>query len=70
MVEMESVTKKGFYFSKKLSLMVQMVEAGHALPSSDDWEFIGSDITPSEAMAKLRTKYPNIEPDQITFTTK
>lgn len=64
------MTKKGFYFSKKLSLMVQVVEAGHALPSSDDWEFIGTEITPSEAMAKLRSRYHDIRPDQITFTTK
>lgn len=64
------MTQKGFYFSKKLGLMVQMVEAGHALPSSDDWEYIGSDITPSEAMAKLRSKHPTLTPDKITFTTK
>ncbi len=64
------MTEKGFYFSKKMGLLVQMVGAGHTLPSADDWEFIGSDITPSEAMAKLRSKYPSLGTEKISFTTK
>jgi hypothetical protein len=70
--QIASRTQPGFYHSKKLNLMVQIVAVEHALPSSDDWEFIGSDIglTPSQAMHKLLEKHPEIEPAKIQFTTK
>ncbi len=65
-------TQPGFYYSKKLNLMMQIVEAEHALPASDDWEFIGSDIglTPSQAMRKLLDRHPDIDAAKLQFTAK
>ncbi len=70
--EEERRTQPGFYYSKKLNLMVQIVGPGHTLPLSDDWEFLGSDIsiTASEAMQKLLTKHPEIDAEKLQFTTK
>ncbi len=68
----EKRTQPGFYFSKKLNLMVQIVGVDHTLPSSDDWEFLGSDIgiTASEAVHKLMTIHPEVDPSKIQFTPK
>jgi hypothetical protein len=65
-------TQPGFYYSKELNLMVQIVEEEHALPSTNDWEFIGTDIglTPSQAMRKLLQRHPEIDGKRIHFTTK
>lgn len=68
----ERSTQPGFYFSKKLNLMVQIVGAGHSLPPSNDWEFLGSDIgiTASEAMQKLLARHPEVDPSRLQYTTK
>ncbi|MCL5263963.1 MAG: hypothetical protein M1343_02005 [Chloroflexi bacterium] len=65
-------TQPGFYFSRKLNLMLELVQAGRSLPVTDDWEFIGSDIalTPSEALRKVMEIHPDLDATKLTFSAK